>query len=60
MSSCLNKIVSSRDGFLFTESAAPGWGKAGIECSIATILKTSGDDHLGRRGGEAYNELRVV
>ena len=53
-------MVSSRDGFLFTKSAALGWGKAGVECSTATLLKTSGDDRLGRRGGEAYNELRVV
>ena len=52
--------MSSRDGFLFTESAALGCGNAGVECSFTDVLKTSGEDRLGRRGGETCNELRVV
>ena len=53
-------MVSSKDGFLLTENAALGGGKAGVECSVTIVLKTSGEDHLGRQGGGAYNESRVV
>ena len=53
-------MVSSRDGFLFTENAALGCGNAGVECSFTDVLKTSGEDRLGRCGGEVYNESRVV
>ena len=52
--------MSSRDGFLFTESAALGCGNAGVECSFTDVLKMSGEDCLGRRGGEVYNKSRVV
>ena len=52
--------MSSRDGFLFTESAALGGGNAGVECSVIDVLKTSGEDRLGRRGGGVYKESRVV
>ena len=52
--------MSSRDGFLLTERAALGCGKAGVECSFTDVLKTSGEDRLGRHGGETYNESRVV
>ena len=52
--------MSSRDGFLFTENAALGWGKAGVECPFIVVPKTSGEGHLGWHGGEVYNESRVV
>ena len=52
--------MSSRDGFLLTESAALGCGIAGVECSFAGVPKTSGEDRLGHRGGVMYNESRVV
>ena len=53
-------MVSSRDGFLFAESAAVGCGNAGVECSFTDVLKTSGEGRRGLRGGEVYNESRVV
>ena len=59
LSNCLNKMVSSRDGFLLTDRAAVGRGRAGVECSATVILKTSGEDRRGRRGGGEYNESRV-
>ena len=52
--------MSSRDGFLLTESAALGCGKAGVECPFTEVLKMSREDCLGQHGGETYNELRVV
>ena len=52
--------MSSRDGFLLTESAVLSCGNAGVECSLTDVLKTSGEDLLGRRGGGMYNESRVV
>ena len=52
--------MSSRDGFLLTESAAQGCGIAGVECSFTDVLKTSGEERLGRHGGVIYNESRVV
>ena len=48
--SCLNRMVSSRDGFLFSENAALGRGNAGVECSTIVVLKMSGGDRLGREG----------
>ena len=40
-------MVSSRDGFLSSEDAAEGHGKAGVECSITVCLNTSGVVRLG-------------
>ena len=53
-------MVSSREGFLFSEKAVFGQGSAGVECSISICLNTSGEGHLGWLGGGEYNESGVV
>ena len=52
-------MVSSRDGFLFSENAVAGQGNAGAECSGVVCLNTSGVVHLGRWGGGEYRDSRV-
>ena len=53
-------MVSSREGFLFSEKVAFGHGRAGAECSINICLNTSGEDLLDQFGGGEYKESRVA
>ena len=53
-------MVSSREGFLYSENAAFGQGNAGTECSIKVCLNTSEEGRLGQLGSEEYNESRVA
>ena len=53
-------MVSSREGFLFSENVAFGRGSVGVECSTSICLNTSGESCLGRLGGEEYNKSRVA
>ena len=57
--SCWRRMVSSREGFLFSMKAAFGQGKAGIEFSIGTSLNISGEVLFSLFGGGIYNESRV-
>ena len=53
-------MVSLKEGFLLSETAAFSWGKAGAECSINVCLNTSGEGLSGLFGGGEYSESRVV
>ena len=48
-----------REGFLFSEKAAFGWGNAGVDCSAGVSLKMSGESLFGLFGGGEYNTSRV-
>ena len=47
-------MVSSREGFLFSEKAAFGQGRAGVDCSTGTSLNMSGEALFGLFGGGGY------
>ena len=47
-------MVSSREGFLFSDIAAFGRGSVGAECSIRVCLNTLGDSCRGQWGDGEY------